>query len=215
MEPAAFIRANTVFTPVPHVPEIRLHVAHEAMDLWQKTEDQLEAIGLPPPFWAFAWAGGQALSRYLLDNPGIVSGRRVLDFASGSGLVAIAASKSGAAQVEAAEIDRFAVAAIAINAEANGVSVRARHGDLIGQDEGWDVVLAGDVCYEQGMAARVIEWLARLQKRGATVLIGDPGRSYLPKAHLEVLATYMVPVVGALEDNEIKKASVWRLRNGN
>lgn len=213
MEPGSFVRANTVLQPVPHVPEIRLHVAHEAMDLWQKTEDELDEIGLPPPFWAFAWAGGQALARHLIDHPALVVGRHVLDFASGSGLVAIAAAKAGAASVEAAEIDSFAVAAIGINAAANGVAVAARLDDLIGRDEGWDVVLAGDVCYEQGMAARVIEWLGDLQARGALVLIGDPGRSYLPKAGLEVIATYMVPVVGALEDNEIKKTSVWRLRS--
>lgn len=212
MEPEAFIHANTRLQPVPHVPEIRLHVAHEAMELWQKTEEELEAIGLPPPFWAFAWAGGQALARYLLDNPGVVTGCHVLDFASGSGLVAIAAAKAGATRVSAAEIDVFAVAAIGINADANGVSIAACLDDLIGRDEGWDVVLAGDVCYEQGMARQVIDWLSALQARGARVLIGDPGRSYLPKARLEEVATYMVPVVGALEDNEIKKTSVWRLR---
>lgn len=210
--PEAFIVANTALRPVPHVPEIRLHVAHEAMDLWQKTEEELEAIGLPPPFWAFAWAGGQALARYLLDNPAIVKGRRVLDFASGSGLVAIAAKKAGASSVEAAEIDAFAGVAIGINAAANGVTVAPRVDDLIGRDEGWDTVLAGDVCYEQGMADRVIAWLTALQALGAQVLIGDPGRSYLPKARLEAVATYMVPVVGALEDNEIKKTCVWRLK---
>ncbi|HRE21629.1 MAG TPA: 50S ribosomal protein L11 methyltransferase [Rhabdaerophilum sp.] len=212
MDPEVFIRTNTVLSPVPHVPEIRLHVAHEAMDLWQKTEDELEAIGLPPPFWAFAWAGGQGLARYLIDHPALVAGRRVLDFASGSGLVAIAAAKAGAVSVEAAEIDGFAASAIGINAAANAVAVTARLDDLIGDDEGWDVILAGDVCYEQGMAGRVVEWLVDLQARGALVLIGDPGRSYLPKARLEEVATYMVPVVGALEDNEIKKTSVWRLR---
>lgn len=212
MEPEAFIRANTRLLPVPHVPEIRLHVAHEAMELWQKTDEELEAIGLPPPFWAFAWAGGQALARYLLDHPGVVAGCHVLDFASGSGLVAIAAAKAGAAQVIAAEIDGFAVAAIGINADANDVSICGCLDDLIGKDEGWDVVLAGDVCYEQGMARQVIDWLSALQARGARVLIGDPGRSYLPKARLEEVATYMVPVVGALEDNEIKKTSVWRLK---
>lgn len=212
VEPEVFIRANTSLLPVPHVPEIRLHVAHEAMDLWQKTEDELESIGLPPPFWAFAWAGGQALARYLIDHPAFVAGLRVLDFASGSGLVAIAAAKAGAASVEAAEIDRFAVAAIAINATANSVSLATRLDDLIGRDEGWDVVLAGDVCYEQGMAARVVGWLAELEARGACVLIGDPGRSYLPRGRLDEVATYMVPVVGALEDNEIKRTSVWRLK---
>lgn len=211
-EKTRFILANTALGPVPHVPEIRLHVAHEAMDIWQKTEDELAGIGLPPPFWAFAWAGGQALARYLLDHPEVVREKRVLDFASGSGLVAIAAMKAGAAGVIGAEIDAFAGAAIGLNAAANGVEIGVRIADIVGRDEGWDVVLAGDVCYEQGMAARVIGWLEALQARGATVLIGDPGRSYLPKARLEALATYMVPVVGALEDNEIKKTSVWALK---
>lgn len=206
-----FIAQHCALLPTPHVPEIALHVAHEAMELWQKTEDELEEIGLPPPFWAFAWAGGQALARYVLDNPAIVAGQRVLDFASGSGLVGIAAMKAGSILVEGAEIDEFAIEAMALNAQANGVSLTPRLGDVIGQDDGWDVILAGDVCYEQGMAGRVIEWLSTLQARGATVLIGDPGRSYLPKARLEELATYMVKTVGALEDNEIKKTSVWRL----
>lgn len=207
----AFIRAHTRLLPVPYAPEISLHVAEEATELWQKTEDELAVIGLPPPFWAFAWAGGQALARYLLDNPGIVAGRRMLDFASGSGLVAIAAAKVGAGPVEACDIDDFAAAAIAINAAANGVAVTARCEDLIGRDEGWDVICAGDVCYEREMAERVIDWLSGLSARGATVLIGDPGRSYLPRERLEALATYAVPVTRALEDAEIKRSSVWRL----
>ncbi|MGX5737171.1 class I SAM-dependent methyltransferase [Bosea thiooxidans] len=207
----AFIRAHTRLLPVPHAPEIALHVAEEATELWQKTEDELAVIGLPPPFWAFAWAGGQALARHLLDDTDIVAGRRVLDFASGSGLVAIAAAKAGAAQVEACDIDAFAAAAIGINAAANGVTVAARCNDLIGRDEGWDVICAGDVCYERDMAERVIGWLSALSARGATVLIGDPGRSYLPKAGLAMVATYEVPVTRALEDAEIKRSSVWRL----
>lgn len=206
-----FIRQNTSLLPVPLVTEIALHVASEAIDLWQKTEAELEAIGLPPPFWAFAWAGGQALARYILDHPGFVAGKRVLDFASGSGLVAIAAMKAGARAVEAVDIDDFAIAAIQLNAAANGIVVKGEKRDVIGWDEGWDVILAGDVCYEQGMAARVIDWLAGLQARGADVLIGDPGRSYLPKARLVEIASYDVPVVGALEHNEIKKTGVWRL----
>lgn len=206
-----FIRAHTRLLPVPHAPEIVLHVAEEATELWQKTEDELAVIGLPPPFWAFAWAGGQALARYLIDHRQIVAGRNVLDFASGSGLVAIAAAQAGAAQVEACDIDAFAVAAIGINATANGVAVRPRADDLIGCDEGWDVICAGDVCYEKAMAERVIAWLSALSARGATVLIGDPGRSYLPKAQLEAVATYEVPVTRALEDAEIKRSSVWRL----
>ncbi|MCR4522918.1 MULTISPECIES: methyltransferase [Bosea] len=207
----AFIRSHTRLLPVPHAPEIALHVAEEATELWQKTEDELAVIGLPPPFWAFAWAGGQALARYLLDNPQIVAGRRMLDFASGSGLVAIAAAKAGAGPVEACDIDAFAAAAIGINAAANGVTVALRCDDLIGRDEGWDVICAGDVCYEREMAERVIAWLEGLSARGATVLIGDPGRSYLPRERLEALATYEVPVTRALEDAEIKRSSVWRL----
>ncbi len=209
---AAFIRAHTRLMPVPHAPEISLHVAQEATELWQKTEDELAVIGLPPPFWAFAWAGGQALARHLLDNRALVAGQRVLDFASGSGLVAIAAAKAGAARVEACDIDAFAAAAIDLNAEANGVAVEARLADLVGLDEGWEVICAGDVCYERAMAEAVIAWLEGLSRRGATVLIGDPGRSYLPRGRLEEVVTYEVPVTRALEDAEIKRSSVWRLR---
>ncbi|KRE09872.1 nicotinamide N-methyase [Bosea sp. Root381] len=207
-----FILEHTRLLPVPHAPEIGLHVAQEATELWQKTEDELATIGLPPPFWAFAWAGGQALARYLLDDTSIVRGRRVLDFASGSGLVAIAAAKAGAAAVEACDIDAFAAEAIAINADANAVRIAVRLDGLVGRDEGWDVVCAGDVCYERAMAERVIAWLEQLAARGAQVLIGDPGRSYLPRARLETLASYAVPVTRSLEDAEIKQSSVWRLK---
>jgi len=210
--PAAFIRAETRLRPVPHAPEIRLHVADEATLLWQRTEEELGSIGLPPPFWAFAWAGGQALARYLLDRPQTVRGRRVLDFASGSGLVAIAACKAGAAAVVACDIDPFAIAAIGLNAQANGVAVDVLRADVVGGDGGWDAVLAGDVCYEKDLAQRVVLWLEGLSRRGATVLIGDPGRSYLPKDRLEALATYEVPVTRSLEDAEIKRTSVWRFR---
>jgi predicted nicotinamide N-methyase len=207
-----FILAQTRLLPVPHAPEIALHVAEEATELWQKTEDELATIGLPPPFWAFAWAGGQALARYLLDTPAVVAGKRVLDFASGSGLVAIAAAKAGAAEVAGCDIDAFAGEAIGLNAQANDVAVTIRLEDLVGRDEGWDLICAGDVCYERDMAERVIAWLSALEARGATVLIGDPGRSYLPRERLEVLATYAVPVTRSLEDAEIKQSSVWRLR---
>lgn len=207
-----FILEHTRLLPVPHAPEISLHVAQEATELWQKTEDELAMIGLPPPFWAFAWAGGQALARYLLDDPGIVRGRRVLDFASGSGLVAIAMAMGEAAAVEACDIDAFAAEAIALNAEANGVGITVRLDDLIGCDEGWDVVCAGDVCYERAMAESVIVWLTELSSRGTQVLIGDPGRSYLPKDRLEPLASYAVPVTRSLEDAEIKNSTVWRLK---
>jgi predicted nicotinamide N-methyase len=207
----AFVRRETALLPVPHVPEIRLHLAHEAIALWQKTEDELAELGLPPPFWAFAWAGGQALARYVLDHPEVVAGKRVLDFASGSGLVGIAAAKAGAAEVLAADIDPYASAAIVLNAEANGVDITPLSRDLIGETGDWDIILAGDILYEQGLAARVITWLEVEQARGVAVRIGDPGRSYMPREKLEALATYEVPTVGALEDNEIKKTSVWKL----
>ncbi|RZM05617.1 MAG: methyltransferase [Sphingomonas sp.] len=209
---AAFIRANTRLLPVAHAPEIVLHVADEATELWQKTEDELAEIGLPPPFWAFAWAGGQALARYLLDNPEIAAGRRVLDFASGSGLVAIAAARSGAASVLASDLDAFAIAAIPLNAAANGVSGRiaTSSADLIGTVPDVDLVLAADIFYERDLAAAVGDWLGRLHAAGTTVLLGDPGRSYLPRARLEAIASYAVPVTRALEDAEIKQSHVWR-----
>jgi predicted nicotinamide N-methyase len=211
-DPAGFIRSHTRLLPVPHAPEIRLHVADEATPLWRKTEEELGEIGLPPPFWAFAWAGGQALARHVLDHPDLVRGRRVLDFAAGSGLVGIAAMLAGAKSAEAADIDAFAMAAITLNAEANGVAVSALCEDLVGRDRGWDVVLAGDVCYERDMAASVTDWLAALAARGALVLVGDPGRSYLPRPRLEALATYTVPTTRELEDSEVKRTTVWRIR---
>ena len=177
----AFIVVNTRVLPVPHAPEIKLRLADEATALWKKTEEELGRIGLPPPFWAFAWAGGQALARYLLDHRGVVAGQRVLDFAAGSGLVGIAAAMAGAASVEACEIDEFAVEAIALNAALNGVQVAPRLGDLVGTDAGWDVVLAGDVSYQKDMAEAATAWLASLAARGADVLIGDPGRAYLAR----------------------------------
>jgi predicted nicotinamide N-methyase len=211
-EKAAFIRAHTRLLPVPHAPEIRLHLADEATALWEKTEEELGEMGLPPPFWAFAWAGGQALARYILDDPEIVRGKRVLDFASGSGLIAIAAALAGAAPVEASEIDEFALAAIELNAEANGVAVSRRAGDIVGQDQGWTLVLAGDVAYERDLAERVTEWLATLAERGARILIGDPGRTYLARDRLEPIAEYSIPVTRALEDMEIKRTQVWQFR---
>ena len=209
--PRAFILQNTAPMAPPLVPEIELRLAHEALPLWEQTEEELGEIGLPPPYWAFAWAGGQALARYILDNPQMVAGRKVLDFASGSGLVGIAALKAGAAAVDAGEIDAVALAAIAMNANANGVLLATTSSDLIGRDEGWDVVLVGDAFYERPLAERLLPWLQLLTRRGALVLIGDPGRSYAPKTGLTLLATYQVPVTRALEDAEIKKTSVFRL----
>jgi predicted nicotinamide N-methyase len=209
----AFIRAQTRLLPTPHAPEISLHLADEATELWQKTEEELGEIGLPPPFWAFAWAGGQALARYILDHPECVAGKKVLDFASGSGLVAIAAAKAGARHVDASDIDAFSGVAISLNAAANGVTIRPRVQDLIGHDEKWDVVLAGDVSYERDMAQKVTDWLDGLWRRGVSVLVGDPGRAYLARNRLESIAEYRVPVTRALEDCEIKRAQVWRFRD--
>jgi predicted nicotinamide N-methyase len=209
---SAFILAQTRLIATPLAPEIHLRLAEEATELWQKTEDELGRVGLPPPFWAFAWAGGQALARHLLDHPEFVAGKRVLDFAAGSGLVAIAAAKAGASVVEASEIDPFAAAAIALNASQNDVALIVRPVDLVGSDEGWDVVLAGDVSYQRDMAESATRWLAALARRGATVLIGDPWRSYLARDLLEPIAAYDVPVSRALEDADIKRAAVFRFR---
>jgi len=211
VDPAVFIRENARLISPPLVPEILLHLADEALPLWEKTEEELHAIGLPPPYWAFAWAGGQALARYVLDNPGIVTGRTVLDVASGSGLVAIAAAKAGARSVEASEIDSIACAAIAANAESNGAAVMVVERDTIGADSGWEIILVGDAFYEKPLADRLLPWVEALAARGALILLGDPGRSYFPKNRFEHLATYEVPVTRALEDSEIKKTSVWRL----
>lgn len=205
-----FILDNTALIAPPHVPEIELHLADEAHDLWRLTEDELQERGLPPPFWAFAWAGGQGLARYLLDNPGVVAGRPVLDFATGSGLVAIAAARCGASPVLASDIDPFCGAAVALNAPANGVAIDFVSADLIGDDRGWGVVLAGDVFYEKPLADRLVPWFSALAARGAAVLVGDPGRSYLPKDRLALLADYQVPVSRALEDSEVKRTRVWR-----
>jgi predicted nicotinamide N-methyase len=206
----AFILANTRLMPVPHASEIVLHVADEITPIWKSTEEDLQALGLPPPFWAFAWAGGQALARYILDNPTEVAGKTVLDFASGSGLVAIAAMKAGATTVTASEIDPFALAAIAINARANHVAVEIDPIDrLDGPAPSADVILAGDIFYQRDIAERVIAFLAGAARRGSRVLIGDPGRTYLPRERLTALASYAVPVTRELEDLEIKHTSVW------
>ncbi|MEX3011774.1 methyltransferase [Hoeflea sp. TYP-13] len=209
-EAQVFIAQNTGVMAPPHVPEILLHLASEAHDLWQKTEEELEAIGLPPPYWAFAWAGGQGLARYVLDNPELVRGKSVLDFASGSGLVAIAAKMAGAAAVSACDIDPWAAMATAMNAVRNKTVIATRSDEIIGTDDGWQVVLAGDVFYDQALAGALIPWFEDLARRGAEVLVGDPGRSYCPRDRLEQLAVYEVPVTRALEDSEVKKTTVWR-----
>ncbi len=212
MNPAAFVRAHTRLTPVPLVPEISLHLAEEPFGIWEQTEHELGLAGLPPPFWAFAWAGGQALARYLLDQAGLVAGRRVLDVAAGSGLVAIGAALAGAGPVTATEVDRFAAAAIGLNARANGTAVTVTLADVLdGDGDDADMVLAGDVWYEKSMATRFLGFLNRASARGRDVLVGDPGRAYLPRANLEPVARYDVLVPRALEDADIKRTTVWRL----
>jgi predicted nicotinamide N-methyase len=208
---ADLVRAQTRLGATALVPEVRLHLAEEAFGLWGRTEEEAGRAGLPPPFWAFAWAGGQAVARHVLDNPALVAGRSVLDLASGSGLVAIAAALAGAAAVTVSEIDRFALAAIGLNAEANGVVLAGEVGDVLaGDGEGAEVVLAGDVFYEQPMAGRVLPCLERALARGALVLAGDPGRAYLPRHRFEALATYDVAGTRAVEGSDLMRATVWR-----
>jgi predicted nicotinamide N-methyase len=211
----AFIRANTRLKPVAHVPEISLYVAEESVPIWQKTEEELDAMGLPPPYWAFAWAGGQALARHVLDNRDTVAGARVLDLAAGSGLVGIAAALAGAAPVTAVDIDAFTEAAIQLNAEANSVYVDVLVQDLLDHpapsEPRYDVILVGDLFYERDTAARALAFLDRHAAIGTRVLIGDPGRTYLPKQRLARLAEYSVPVTRELEDLEIKRTTVWEL----
>ena len=209
----AFILENTSLERPPHTPELSLRLASEVTPIWKLTEEALAEIGLPPPFWAFAWAGGQALARYVLDHPKIVAGKGVVDFATGSGIVALAAARAGAARVLAADIDPFCEAAVALNAEANDAAVEFIASDLLDHPApAWaDVILAGDVCYEQPLAGRVLAWLAAARARGATVLIGDPGRSYFPRQGLDKLAEYQVPTTRELEDLEVKKTAVWEM----
>ncbi len=210
--PEDFIRANTRLEAPPLVPEVQLHLASEVVPLWEATEEELAATGLPPPFWAFAWAGGQALARYLLDHPEVVRGKRVLDFAAGSGLQGIAAKLAGAANVEAVEIDAFACAACRLNAAANGVEIAVREADIVGSaNPGWDVVLAGDICYERPAAERITAWLRGLVTEDCLVLMGDPGRTYLPRQGLERIIAYGVKTSRELEDSDLRNAVVWKL----
>jgi predicted nicotinamide N-methyase len=209
-DPEAFIRDNTVLQPVPHAPELSLYVADEITPIWRMTEEALGEMGLAPPFWAFAWAGGQAIARYLLDNPDEVRGKAVLDFAAGSGMCAIAAMRAGAERALACDIDPFCRAAIALNAQANGVVVDSDIADLLGRPAPTvDVILAGDICYEKPLAERVLAWLTDAHAKGSRVLIGDPGRTYFPRAGLVRLADYQVATTRELEDFEIKRTGVW------
>jgi predicted nicotinamide N-methyase len=210
--PAEFIVANTVLTAPPLIPEIRLYSASEVVPLWQMTEEELNAAVVEPPYWAFAWAGGQALARYALDNPKVVQGRRVLDLGAGSGLVSIAVLMAGAAGATASDPDTYAQAAVALNAAANGVAVPEIVGDCIGEPAGrWDLILVGDVFYERALSARLEGWLRGLVGQGVEVLVGDPRRTYLPREGIDQLAQYSVPTSRELEDTDVRNACVWRL----
>jgi predicted nicotinamide N-methyase len=209
--PEEFVASQTVIARAPLVPEIALHLATEITPIWQATEAWLAEQNIEPPFWAFAWPGGQALARAVLDDPKLVAGKRVLDFAAGCGIAAIAAAQAGAVLVEAAEIDPLALAAVRLNAALNGVAVATPPGDVVGAPCRWDVIFAGDVCYEAPMTTHILPWLRGLVAAGAEVLIADPGRAYLPKAGLAPIARYSVPTTRELEDRESREVTIHRL----
>lgn len=209
----AFIQANTKILQPPLVPEISLHLAEESLPIWQKTEEELGEMNVPPPFWAFAWAGGQALARYLLDNRELVADKRVWDVGSGSGLSAIAAGLAGATNVVAYDIDRLSLVAMAMNAELNGVALQASSEDVLDQaGVDVDVLLVGDLFYERTVADRVLGLVERVSRSNTLVLVGDPQRGYFPKDRFDSVAEYHVPVTRELEDAEIKRSAVWRIR---
>jgi predicted nicotinamide N-methyase len=208
MTPDDFIKTNAALIAPPLVPEITLYLATEVVPLWHATEEELVKIGVPPPYWAFAWAGGQALARYILDHSELVRGKRVLDIGAGSGLVGIAACKAGAAHVLAADIDAFSCAAIRLNAAANGCDVAVTQDDLIGTRGDWEVILVGDLFYERPLAERLLAWLTPLD---ILALLGDPGRNYFPKTQVEKLASYSVQTSRDLEDRDIRDTGVYRL----
>ncbi|MCU0946193.1 MAG: 50S ribosomal protein L11 methyltransferase [Rubritepida sp.] len=193
------------------VPEIALHLATEITPIWQASEAFLAQAGIEPPFWAFAWPGGQALARAVLDAPEMVRGLRVLDFAAGCGIAAIAAARAGALLVEASEIDPVAAEAIAMNAALNGVAVAALAQDVVGSAARWDVILAGDVCYEAPMTAHILPWLRAMAAAGVTVLLADPGRAYLPREGLAAIARHAVPTSLELEDRTERVVTIARL----
>lgn len=212
IDPAAFIRANTAVASPPIVLDLRLHLASEITPIWQATEATLRMSGVPPPYWAFAWPGGQAIARHVLDHPALVRGKRVLDFAAGCGIGAIAAMRAGAREAVANDTDIFAAEACTLNAALNGVTIRTSTDDLTGAEpRGWDVVLAGDVCYERAMAERAFGWLQQAAAAGALVLIADPGRNYKPKHGMVEIARYAVPTTRELEDREVRECIVARV----
>jgi predicted nicotinamide N-methyase len=210
IDPEAFVRANTLRSAAPLVPEITLHLATEITPIWQATEDWLHKTGIAPPFWAFAWPGSQALARHVLDQPAIVAGRRVLDFAAGCGLAAIACARAGAARVEACDIDPLAIAAIRLNAASNATAVIALDGDVVGSACHWDFLLCGDVCYEAPMTGQILPWLRKMAAT-AEVWIADPGRAYLPREGMAAFATMTVPTTMELEDRTERTVTLFRV----
>ena len=210
MTPEDFIKTNAALIAPPLVPEIRLYLATEVVPLWRATEEELARIGVPPPYWAFAWAGGQALARYILDHPDMVRGKHVLDIGAGSGLVGLAAAQAGAASILAADIDAFACAAIRLNAAANNCEITVTQDDLIGAAGAWDVILVGDLFYERPLAERLLAWLEPLH---IPAFLGDPGRNYFPNTRVEKLASYNVQTTRDLEDREIRETGVYRLNS--
>lgn len=211
MSAQGFIRAQTAIATAPLVPEIPLHLATEITPIWQASEAFLAESGIEPPFWAFAWPGGQALARAVLDSPEMVRGLRVLDFAAGCGIAAIAAARSGAARVDAAEIDPIAAEAVRLNAALNDVTVESLAEDVVGQAPRWDVILAGDVCYEAPMTAHILPWLRAMAAAGVRVLLADPGRAYLPREGLEPVSRHAVPTSLELEDRTLREVTIARL----
>jgi predicted nicotinamide N-methyase len=209
-DPDAFIRANTIVGTAPLVSEVRLHLATEITPIWQATEDWLRERALEPPFWAFAWPGGQALARYVLDHPGLVAGKRVLDFAAGCGIVAIACVRAGALTVEAADIDDLARAVVRLNAGMNNAGLIVAGGDVVGAACRWDIILCGDVCYEAPMTAHILPWL-RAMAREAEVWIADPGRAWLPTTGLSPIAEISVPTSLELEDQTERRVVLYRV----
>ena len=212
---AEIIRTHTVTGRAPLVPELTVHLATHITPLWEATENLLMETDMPPPFWAFTWPGGQALARYILDHPEVVAGRRVLDFGAGNGIQAIAAMRSGASSALASDIDPVALIAIGLNARLNGVTVDTEAANLVGKtDQRWDLVIAGDVCYEQRASTAITRWLRRIAADGVPVLMADPGRTFAPTTGFEELESYEVPVEKALEDKTVMETGVWRMSAG-
>lgn len=211
-DPASFIRAQTVLDSPPLLPELRLHLAAAALPLWQATELWLEREGLAPPYWAFAWPGGIALARLLLDRPELVAGRSVVDVGAGSGLTALAAKRAGARRVTAADIDPVAIAAIELNAAANCLDIETFADDVSGQPPAsWEVILLGDMCYEKALADLLLPWGRAAARAGRLVLLADPGRAYRPQDGLAEIARVVVPTSLDLEDRPEREAIIWRL----